>query len=230
MKTPRLQPIPTPPLQRLQHFKTTFLPGLIFCGALVIIGFLWRDRMAAPTMVGQADGDWANVSSHQAGVLAELRVTRFQKVRAGEPLVKVLNAEPKLAEAQLNPVQLCAPMDGTVTAIHFRPGEFVTPGQPIVTIATDEPTRIIGYLRPSGGGEPKSGAQVLVRSRGGQRLTGTAQVIEVGSQLEVLPPALQSSVKLAGAELALPVNISLPAGLDLRPGELVDLSIIPSTQ
>lgn len=105
MKTPRLQPIPTPPLQRLQHFKTTFLPGLVFCGALMITGILWRDRFAAPTMVG--------------------------------------------------PV--------------------------------------------------------------------------VGAQLEVLPPALQS-VKLAGAELGLPVNIHLPTALNLRPGELVDLGIIPSTQ
>ncbi len=111
MKTPRLQPIPTPPLQRLQHFKTTFLPGLIFCGALMIIGILWRDRFAAPPLVGPADGGFSNVGSPQTGVAA-----------------------------------------------------------------------------------------------------------------------LQSSGKLAGAELALPVNISLPTALDLRPGEQVDRSVIPSTQ
>ncbi|MGC3957826.1 MAG: HlyD family efflux transporter periplasmic adaptor subunit [Verrucomicrobiota bacterium] len=367
MNAPRLQPIPTPAVQRLRHFKTTVLPGLIFCSALAILGCLWRDRMAAPTMVGQADGALANVSSHQAGVLAGLRVARFQKVRAGEPLANVLIADPKLVEAslaviraeldllranldpivsqqrnavdyaklrldwmrqrtelararvnlqfaesewhraeelfqtkiaseselertrstyqalqkqveelnrlvlegeasfnnlqpsnsangiarvtdepmqaaiaaqearlrlteaQLSPLLLRAPIDGTVTAIHFRSGESVTPGQPILTIAADEPTRIVGYLRQPGGVAPKSGASVMIRTRSGQRLTGTAQILEVGAQLDVLPPALQS-MKLAGAELALPVNISLPSALDLRPGELVDISLIPSTQ
>lgn len=119
MKAPRLQPIPTPPLQRLRHFKTTFLPGLIFCGAIVFIGLLWRDRFAAPTMIGPTEGLAVN---------------------------------------------------------------------------------------------------------------GPVQILAVSTQLEGLPSALQSSGKLAGAGLALPVNISLPAVLDLRPGELVDRSVIPSTQ
>lgn len=367
MSTPGLEPIRIPPGQRLRQFKTTFLPGLIFCGALVFIGCLWRDRLGAPTMVGQADGALANVSSHQAGVVAGLRVGRFQKVRAGEVLASVRIADPRLveaslavirseldvlranldplvaqqrnavnyarlrldwmrqraelasarvnlqyaesewhrseelfktriasesevdraratyqalqkqveeltrlvsegeqsfknlqpphsadlalvsdepmqaaiiaqearlrlAEAQLSPVILRAPIDGTVTAIYFRSGESVTPGQPIVTIAADTPTRIVGYLRQPIGVEPKAGATVLVRTRGGQRLTSPAQILEVGSQLDALPSALQSSVKLAGVELALPVNISLPPALNLRPGELVDISVTPSVE
>lgn len=38
---------------------------------------------------------------------------------------------------------------------------------------------------------------------------------------------MQSPMALAGVELALPLNISLPPGLNIRPGGLVDLSIIP---
>lgn len=367
MNAPDLKPIPIPPAQRLRQAKTTLLPAVVFIAAVALIAVLWKDRVGAPTMVGQADGVTSNVSSHQAGVLAGLRVVRFQKVRAGDALGNVMVADPKLleaslavirseidvlrsnldpivaqqrnavnfaqlrlnwmrqradlatarvnlqladaeyqraqelfknkiasqseldiakaafdalqrqieelvklvaegeqsftslqptntaslttvsdepmraaiaqqeaqlrlTEAQLSPVLLRAPIDGTVTAVYFHTGESVTPGQPIVTIAADEPSRIIGYIRQPMGIEPKPGTTVLVRARSGQRFTGQAQILEVGSQLDALPPALQSSIKLAGVELALPVNITVPTALNLRPGELVDISVISSTE
>jgi hypothetical protein len=52
-------------------------------------------------------------------------------------------------------------------------------------------------------------------------------VVQIGAQLEPLPVALQSSVKLFGPDLGLPVDISLPVNLVLRPGELVDITILP---
>ena len=293
MNAPDLKPIPIPPAQRLRQAKTTLLPALVFIGALAVITVLWKERVAAPTMVGQADGLLSNVSSHQAGMLAGLRVGRFQKVRAGEVLASVLVADPKLVEAslavirseietmrtdllpvipqkryavdyaqlrlgwmrqradlgggkvnlqlaevelwrteelfkdkivpastrdfakathdalkdqveelnrlvtegeatfkslaasnpadasqqtgdplhaaiaaeeaklrlmeaQLSPLTLRAPIDGTVTAVYFHSGESVTPGQPIVTIAADAPTRIIGYIRQPMGIEPNA--------------------------------------------------------------------------
>jgi HlyD family secretion protein len=367
MNAADLKPIPTPPAQRLRQLKTTVFPFVVFCAALGLIAVLWNGRVGAPTMVGQADGALANVSTHQAGVLVGLRVARFQKVRAGEPLGRVMVADPKLleaslavirseidmlrsnldpivaqqrnavnfaqlrlnwmrqraelgtarvnlqlaeaeyqraqelfknkiasqsdldtakagyevlqkqieelsklvmegeqsfislqptntagignvsdepmraaiaaqeaqlrlTEAELSPVQLRAPIDGTVTAVFFRSGESVTPGQPIVTIAADVPLRIVGYLRQPLGIEPKPGDTVLVRTRGGQRASGTAQILEIGAQLDLLPLSMQSSIKLAEMEMALPVNISLPNGLFLRPGELVDISVLETVQ
>lgn len=366
MSAPDLKPIPIPPAQRLRHAKMTLLPTVVFLGSLVVIAFLWKDRINAPTMVGQADEVLSNVSSHQAGVVAGLRVGRFQKVRAGEPLANVLIADPKLVEAslavirseldvlranldpivaqqrnavdyaqlrldwmrqrtdlasarvnlqfaesewhrndelfkeklvsqsemelsrstyqaiqkqvdeltrlvsegeesfkelqppntgsiahvsdepmqaaiaaqeaklrlteaQLSPVTLRAPIDGTVTAVYFRSGESVTAGQPIVTIAADVPTRITAYIRQPISIEPKPGAKVLVRTRGVHRVTATAEVLDVGAQLGTMPLVLQSPMKLAAAELALPVNISLPSAMSLRPGELVDISLLPTT-
>lgn len=367
MKDVDLKPIPTPPAQRLRQLKTSFLPLVVFCVAVGLIAFLWNGRVGAPTMVGQADGELANVSSHQPGVLMGLRVIRFQKVQAGEVLANVMVADPKLleaslavirseidmlrsnldpivaqqrnavnfaqlrlnwmrqraelatarvnlqlaeaeyqraqelfknriasqsdldtakagyqvlqkqieelsklvaegeqsflslqptntagignvsdepmraaiaaqeaqlrlTEAELSPVLLRAPIDGTVTAVFFRSGESVTPGQPIVTIAADVPMRIVGYLRQPVSIEPKPGSTVVVRTRGGQRASGTAQILEVGSQLDVLPLAMQTSIRLAEVELALPVNISLPTGLNLRPGELVDISVVEQVE
>jgi multidrug resistance efflux pump len=363
MKSADYKPIPMPFTQRWRQVRATVLPLVVFFGAVVIIAFLWRDRVGAITMTGQADTALANVGTHQAGVLAGLRVTRFQKVRAGETIASVMIADPKLVEAslavirseldmlranldpiasqqrnavnfaqlrlnwmrqradlatarvnlhlaeseyaraqelfksriasqsdldiakaaydvlqkqveelgklvvegeqsftnlqpsnatdisrisdepmraaiaaqeaklrlteaELSPLKLYAPIDGTVTAVYFRSGESVTPGQPIITIVGDSPLRIVGYLRQPTGIEPKPGDQVQVRTRGRQRMVGTAQVLEVGSQFEALPLSMQTAFKLTGMELALPVNISLPVGVELRPGELVDLHII----
>lgn len=150
----------------------------------------------------------------------------------GDPLLTAIGnqeAKLRLTEAQLSPVTLRAPIDGTVTAVYFRSGEAVTPGQPIITIAADKPTRIIGYFRPPIGGAPKPGATVQIRTRSVRREIGTAQILDIGGQLEALPLALQSGVKLAGVELALPINLSLPPNLEVRPGELVDISLTPTT-
>jgi hypothetical protein len=50
--------------------------------------------------------------------------------------------------------------------------------------------------------------------------------VEVGAQLESVPLALLGPMKLAGAELGLPIDISLPANLRIRPGELVDMTLL----
>jgi hypothetical protein len=73
--------------------------------------------------------------------------------------------------------------------------------------------------------EPKVGMQVQIRTRGPRREEGTATVVEVGTQLEAVPAALLGPVGLAHAELGLPVDISLPADLQIRPGDLVDITL-----
>jgi hypothetical protein len=69
--------------------------------------------------------------------------------------------------------------------------------------------------------------RVEVRTRDLKRAVGHAAVLEVGTQLESVPPVLASPTKLASVELGLPVDISLPAKLTIRPGELVDV-VLPT--
>lgn len=358
----RLAPIPIPLQQRWHDARLRALPVLVFATVATTIAFLWKDYVAAPTMVGQAEPVLAQVSCFKPGVLAEFTVTRFQRVKAGDPVGQVLVTDPKilasslaviqaeiemlrvnmepiaaqqhnamdydqlrldwmkqrallatarvnlqlaeseyhrmdelfkdkivaqrmydqaaaarerlqqeveeltkqvregeegfnrlqltntteissvtrepllaaialqesklrLTEAELSPVQLKAPIDGIVTMIHCRAGESVTAGQPIASIATLNPVRIVGYLRTPIVNEPRVGMRVQVRTRGPRREEGVATVVEVGSQLETLPAALLGSVGLAHAELGLPVDISLPPKLQIRPGELVDITL-----
>ena len=361
MKSDGLVPIPTPPAQRLRDLRTRFLPATVIGICVIIIGVLWNNNIAAPTLVGQAEPVLANLSSYKPGTVAGLNVTRFQRVKAGDILGQVLIADPKVvaaslaviraeietirvtdsplaiqqrnavnyfqvrldwmrqravlatarvnlqlaeielrrnqdlvkdklvpqsdldialatrdglqreveeltklvnegeqsfkelnpsgdlvklssdpthaamvlqeaklrqAEAELSPVTLRASMDGVVTAIFHRSGESVTAGQPIVSIASVQPVRIVGYMRAPSLDDPKVGMKVEVRTRGGRREVGLAQITEVGTQLEVPPLALASSAKPANTELGLPVEISLPANLNIRPGELVDLTLV----
>jgi multidrug resistance efflux pump len=131
----------------------------------------------------------------------------------------------RLTEAELGPVTLKAPTDGIVTTIYKRAGEAVSAAQPIVAIASSDPVRIVGYLRPPILDQPQVGTQVEVRTRGLHRQVGTATIVEVGTQFETVPPTLVGPVKFAKAELGLPIDISLPANLKVRTGELVDLTL-----
>jgi multidrug resistance efflux pump len=139
--------------------------------------------------------------------------------------IAVQESKLRLTEAELSPVALRAPIDGIVTAIYHRPGEAVIAGQPIVALATLNPVRIVGYLRTPLLDEPKPGTRVEVRTRGRHREVGSAQVVAVGTQMEPIPAVLSGPLKLANLDLGLPLDISLPVNLRIRPGELVDLRL-----
>ena len=356
--------IPIPARYRWQSFRLGVLPFIVLGVLFGTCALLWKGHISGPTMFGQAEPVVADVSSYQPGVVAELTVTRFQRVKAGDSVGKILVAEPnvltsslaviqseidllrsemkpvltqqrnaidytqlrldwmrqrtqlatarvslqlaeteyhrmdelfkdqivsgrvfdeakasrdrlqreveelsgvvnaceqgfqqlqvtnanditkvtdeplraainvqeaklRLTEAELSPRPLRAPIDGIVTMVYHRPGEGVTAGQPIVAISTLEPVRIVGYLRPPLLSEPKAGMKVEVRTRGVRRAVGEAKVLEVGTQYESIPATLLGPIKFSNLELGLPVNISLPANLRIRAGELVELTLLP---
>ena len=356
--------IPIPWRERWRQVRLRFAPALIFLAIVFALALLWKDYAAAPSLVGQAEVVPANVSCYKAGMLAQLFVNRFQKVKAGDAVGQVLVTDPKilaaslavieadidmlrvtmqpiaakqriamdysqlrldwmrqraqlamaranlqfaevdfhrteelfkdkivserafdqaktsqgrlqnevdelarlveeqgrnleqlqltntvdiskvtdeplraaiaaqdsklrLTEAELSPITLRASADGMVDVIYHRVGEAVTVGEPIVGIAPFNALRIIGYLRPPLLQEPKLGARVEVRTRGPRGQVGAAEIIEIGAQFEPLPPALQIPVRLTTTELGLPLYISMPSSLKIRPGELVDLRLVP---
>ena len=81
------------------------------------------------------------------------------------------------------------------------------------------------FARPSAA--PQTGHFVRFGPQRAARI-GTAQILDIGGQLEVAS-LLCNRAKLAGVELALPINLSLPPNLEVRPGELVDISLTPTT-
>lgn len=131
----------------------------------------------------------------------------------------------KQLEADLQPVELRAPISGVITLLSQKQGAYVSEGLPILTIRSEVAEHIVGYLRQPSSINPEAGATVEVITRGGRRHSALAQIIKVGPQYEALGPAFQRPYNTL-EERALPVLISMPPELALRPGEMVDLRLI----
>ena len=97
-------PIPLP--QRWHDVRVRYFPWVLFAGAVVAGGVLWREHAATLGMVGQAEPVVSNVSCHRTGVLLELAVERFQRVRMGDPIGRVMVADPKILAASLAVIQV----------------------------------------------------------------------------------------------------------------------------
>src|SRR3954466_9394053 len=96
-----LTPIPIPLQQRWRDARLRLIPALVFAAAVLAIAFLWKDFVAAPTMLGQAEPILANVSCYRPGMLAQLTVSRFQTVKAGDPVGEILVTDPKILASSL---------------------------------------------------------------------------------------------------------------------------------
>lgn len=126
--------------------------------------------------------------------------------------------------AELSPVTLVAPISGQVAMIYRRSGENIVAGEPLITIVSP-PERIVAYIPQTSHFEATPGMKVLVRSRAPKRLAGIGSVVEVGPMVERMPTNLVFSLRTFGTalEFGTPVLVSLPPGLNVRHGEIVDL-------
>ena len=134
----------------------------------------------------------------------------------------------RLTEAQLNPSILKAPMDGIVSKVLRRSGETVLAGDPIITLSAPRAQRIIGFMRQPLPFEPKVGDPVKVYTRRPHRQVADARIQQVGVQMELVTAPMRIRGFGTAMERGLPVLLNLPAGLEVHPGELVDLMIKPS--
>lgn len=98
----KLTPIPTPPGTAWREFRIRYLPALMFAGVLGATAMIWRDYVGPSSMVGEVEMIRAVITSSQAGRVALLNAGHFQTVTAGERLVQIVVADPKILEAQLN--------------------------------------------------------------------------------------------------------------------------------
>ncbi|MHC4716304.1 MAG: HlyD family secretion protein [Planctomycetota bacterium] len=122
---------------------------------------------------------------------------------------------------RLAAMTLRAPASGTICAILRHPGQTVQAGEDILLIAPDRQAHIVAYVREHQRLRPEVGMEVVVRSRASRGRSGQAKVIKVGPQFEEVPPHQRSDP--ARLEWGLPVLISMPSDVPLRPGELVDI-------
>ncbi|WCJ57982.1 hypothetical protein NXS98_09600 [Fontisphaera persica] len=145
---------------------------------------------------------------------------------ANKAIARAIEAKQAEIKALSAPLVIRAPMSGVVSAVYKRKGERVVRGDVIVLISSMEAERIVAYVRQPLNVKPKVGDTVEVRSRSQGRALAQAKVMKVGTQLEPINPAiLPMAVQNGVMEYGLPMLITLPKGLALMPGEIVDISL-----
>ena len=126
---------------------------------------------------------------------------------------------------QVQLLEIRSPISGTVAAIYCYPGQSVRIGTPVMLIAATQGQYILSYIRQDQRIRPAVGMSVDVRARILPRSTVRARIERVGPQIEPVPQHQLRDPKIP--EWGQPVQIAMPKGLDLRPGELVDLAFTP---
>ncbi len=140
--------------------------------------------------------------------------------------LKVQEAKLQLAEAELAPVPLIAPIEGVVSVVLRKLGETVIAGETILRLTATKSDRLAGYLRQPLPFTPKPGQAVEIRTRGSVRQTAATTITQVGAALETISPTILAAMRLPttpAPETGLRIEFAIPSGLELRPGEHVDV-------
>ena len=130
-----------------------------------------------------------------------------------------------LTEAELRPVPLVAPISGIVSEVVRGNRGHLTEGEAVLTIRSPAPERVVAYLQPPLRFDPEVGREVRVRARNAGKSEGTGRILAVGPQIEPLAPALERPF-VNVYQSGLPILISLPPTLQVRPGEVVDIDLL----
>ncbi|MBN2024904.1 MAG: HlyD family efflux transporter periplasmic adaptor subunit [Pirellulales bacterium] len=138
--------------------------------------------------------------------------------------IAAAEARAEEVRAQIDMMELRAPVSGVISAIHLYPGQAAKAGEWIMTIAADKADHITAYVRPEQRLRPTVKMPVGVRARvPGQRMLAAA-VESVGAQWEPMPLELLRDQRIP--ELVLPVRVTIPQDLKVRPGEIVDIRFL----
>lgn len=157
--------------------------------------------------------------------IKELSPTSTDESKYVNAALAVAEQQFRVAEAQLAPITLVAPISGRVRTLSKLNGATVSTGDSIVTISSQDVKHIVGFLGQPLRLAPKVGDQVTVRSRGLKRTEGVAVISHIGPRVEMFDSPLRTRGPSMDQQRGLPVIVTVPANLKLLPGELVDLTI-----
>jgi multidrug resistance efflux pump len=133
-------------------------------------------------------------------------------------------------EARISEIQerrrmltLTAPLAGQVSVITRRPGESVLSGDPVLTITDTTANRVFAYVSENVIPELAIGDAVEIYSRRHPVQITEGTILKIGSQVEAIPPRLQTSPFVVQHGIQLLISIGdLPQGTFL-PGEALNL-------
>ncbi|MGC3961352.1 MAG: HlyD family efflux transporter periplasmic adaptor subunit [Verrucomicrobiota bacterium] len=149
----------------------------------------------------------------------------FSPATGNNALLAQLEKAQQAAAKNLEPQTLVAPISGMVSQPLRQTGEFVPAGEPLLTISSARADHVVAYLRQPYRFDPQVGMTAQVTTRTGQRQAFLSQIAQIGAQIEVLTNALAMMRPGQMVDVALPVILPVPPGVNIRPGEIVDILI-----
>jgi len=141
-----------------------------------------------------------------------------------EVAIATQEAQLKRIKQFSKPYPLMAPIAGKITAIDRLPGEIVMDGERILAITAEESTQLIAYLKPTSNFPLEPGTPIRIQTRGKDRRQAQSQIEGVSPEWE--PLSNSSDTPSAGEfplNIGLPILLTLPQELNVKPGELVDI-------
>ncbi len=189
-----------------------------------------RDRDLATEEVAQLERTVAvfreSLARFESGLPAATADSRELVTRKA---IEAQQRQLEVIEAQMAPIELTAPIDGVITSVLRRAGENVVAGEPILTILSTNISAIVAYLPQSSPLDVRIGMEAEVRRRSSDRAIGQGQVTRVSGYYMPVPALLQWTPPLSGLTnvIGLPLWVSVPADLPLRPGEIVGVRLLP---
>ena len=179
--------------------------------------------------ISENERSLAEAQEQLDAVIAALHAYPKSQAAGVDKLLGPLEAAITVGQRQLDELQVQleslivrAPFRGTICAIHGWPGQQIRAGDPIFTLAAEQGRYIVSYVRQEQRIRPAVGMSVAVRLHGSRALPVESVVERVGPQVELVPLHHLRDPKTQ--EWGQPVCIQPPQQLDLRPGELIDVT------
>jgi len=245
-------------MKRLKYLSTLLVAAV----ALIAAWLLWNFYTQSPwTRDGKVRAEQVGITPQVSGSILQLNVTDNQRVKAGEVLftiddtpyrntalntatttlaaaragVGVTEAALKHAQWQLSQTVVKAPVDGWVTNLSTRVGDYATTGHPVFALVDSHSFYVLGYfeetkLRHIRIGDP---AQIILYSnqqtlKGHVASIGRAIVDQSVEQGTGLVANIKPNIPWVRLAQRVPVRIAfdtLPADVTLVSGTTCTVSI-----
>jgi multidrug resistance efflux pump len=187
------------------------------------------------TASGTIEADEVMVAAEVGGRLAELGVDEGSSVRAGQVIGRLADAvldvqlkqaasdpaQQQILQAQLDKLQLRAPIGGVVQRRLVRGGEVVAPGAPIVTIADSSDMQLTLYVLERDLGRVRVGQEVAIRAAAFPDRVFQGSVQSIATRAEFTPRYVQTQKDRQNLVFAVRVRMPNPDRL-LKAGLPVD--------
>ncbi|MGC4007087.1 MAG: hypothetical protein QM811_29770 [Pirellulales bacterium] len=215
--------VPLHPALRWRMLRQRMIPLVVFGLCAVGAIWMWGHSFRIVHGWGEVYAPPVPLSAPFAGRIlpAEDKPWKmYDYIRAGQVFVRL-----EALDGSGAIVPIVAPVDGYITELGPLVGQTIVPGGILAGLTPQRGDYILGYLQNTVAVTPAPYSPVIVRTRGATITEFTSQIeqigpLDAGDRANDVGHHRKHNRPLGG----LPVRVTIPQNVQLRPGELVDLA------